>query len=139
MEAPELKLELERKVTETLEANVIKFEKGEISRSQCSIVAKAIWDISCGLVDSELTDLASRVANFECSERLEKKTFVKVGNVGLVQFIWKPSFVEMTIRMLNIETGEENSSVKKYDSCIERNQDIARHCELLLKTSWIEI
>ena len=85
-ELPTIKAELNRKTVEFLEQKAHESQSGQITKHDLGIVAQAVWTVTAGLVDDDISFLAERLAD-EAAKSPIKRIFAGKGEV--LTFAWK--------------------------------------------------
>jgi hypothetical protein len=85
-EPPSVKDELERKTVDLLETLVHRSETHRMTKADLGLVAKALWNVTSGLVSSEVSQLCSATAGAGTTGAAMKRHFIGKGKVLTV--IW---------------------------------------------------
>lgn len=110
---PTMKEELERKSVEFLEHVVYRAERNLLSERELGQIGHAIWNITSGLVDDSVSDLAGLVAKTRNTAPM-KRHFVGKGHVYTV--LWNPAKEGYAVLKRDASTPHERQVVRKSDA-----------------------
>lgn len=112
-EVPTIKEELDRKTVENLVDLVSRLERGLVDERSAWVEAKTIWNVTCGLVSSDISEHAAQVAN-SINKEAWSRTFVHQSKMPvLMQILPNRAYV---LTRITPETGERTRiAVKKFE------------------------
>lgn len=109
-ELPTIKAELNRKTVEFLEQKAHESESGQITKRDLGIVAQAIWTVTAGLVDHDISFLAEQLAD-EAAKSPIKRIFAGKGEV--LTFAWKAGGNGFVLTSVDATTQTKSSVASK--------------------------
>lgn len=109
-ELPTIKAELNRKTVEFLEQKAHESETGQITKNDLGIVAQAVWTVTAGLVDHDISSLAEQLAD-DAARSPIKRSFVGKGEV--LTFAWKAGGNGFVLTSIDANTQKRSSVASK--------------------------
>jgi len=119
-EPPSVQEELERKTVELLETLVHRSETHRLEKSHLSMIAKALWNVTSGLVSNEISTLCSATADMNPAVQRMTRHFVGKGKV--LSIIWRPEGDGYVVLTLDATTCEKSMRSVKSEVGLRENE-----------------
>ena len=94
LEIPTVKAELERKTVDLLMALTSRAEEGRMHKSDLAMVGRALWNITSGLVDEDVSKLCGATADSAPPRKLSR---FFIGNGNVLKVIWAPDLNDYVV------------------------------------------
>lgn len=109
-ELPTIKAELNRKTVEFLEQKANESESGQITKHDLGLVTQAVWTVTAGLVDSDISSIAQQLADGAARSPI-KRSFAGKGEV--LTFAWKAGGNGFVLTSIDAATLKKSSVASK--------------------------
>jgi hypothetical protein len=135
---PTVKEELERKLVDGLVTLANDIEIGKKTKFEAREIANALWACTAGLVDTEISNLCSDMANDSAAQR-PTKSIRLLGKGRLLQILWKTERPGFTLVASDATTGVMSVLKKSSIAADVRGDAINALIDLLLRTGHVKI
>lgn len=127
---PTVKEELERKTVELLESLVHRSETDRLNKSDLSLVGRAVWSITSGLVSTDVSELCAAVSRANAPRKLTRHF---TGKGSVLSVIWNAdshgyllvtrdaTTQERKVRAINTEIGQREDELKNLFGALARS------------------
>lgn len=137
-EPPSVKDELERKTVDLLETLVHRAETHRMSQADLSLAAKTLWNVTSGLVSSEISRLCSAAAETAPASARMKRHFVGKGKV--LSVVWLPDGAGYAVITTDAAQPLVNRIVRPVKSEVGmREAELSSLFTALLNSGYVEI
>jgi hypothetical protein len=135
---PTPRQELERKTVDFLQHAVHRAESNRLDRRELKAMGQALWTITSGLVDDDVTDLCARVSEVTGTAPM-KRHFVGRGIVRT--FAWQPDKPGYVILTRSAVTGEPigEAGTLRRTEIGEREEELKRLFDTLCRSGYVEL
>lgn len=134
---PTLQDELDRKTVETLHEIAWKGENHALTRQLVEVAAKAVWQVTAGLVNRDISFLAEQLAKPK-EQLVLRRHFV--GTQGVVTLAWKPSGTKFVMaKRSHLSLTKRDGITHPYADVETRNRTLDALVASLIGRGYVEL